>query len=306
MDPSALFHQMLILFSVILVAYGATKAKFLAQGANKTITDLLVNVTCPATMLYAVATSSRSLSNGDVLMIVVVAAAVHVALMGFAAVVVKLLRVPEKSAGVYRCMMVLANVTFLGFPVVRTLVGSDGVFIASIYSIVFNIVTFTYGITQMSSHPEDKKFSIRTLCTPGFLSAVLGLVLYLVNFPFPALLTDVLGSLDKITSPGSMVVIGCALAGLKLKEVFGNWKVYVASLIKLIVIPVLAYFLLKPLHLDEMIYCVVVVLTGLPSAINLTLLTSKYDGDVSSAASCVFVSTLMGVVTLPLLVNILF
>ena len=54
MNFDALSEQLILLFVLIFVAYFASKVKLLPANANSVIADLVVNITSPATVLYAV------------------------------------------------------------------------------------------------------------------------------------------------------------------------------------------------------------------------------------------------------------
>ncbi len=306
MNIEALNGQMIILFVLIFVGYAAAKTRLLQPNANRFLADLVINISCPATTIYAVATSSRALSNQDVLFILGISVLIYVVLILFALPVAAMMGLKRSQSGVYRFMLIFGNVGFLGYPVVQALSGPDAVFIAAMFNLVFQLVVFTYGIMLIAEDPAQRKMSWRTFTTPMIIASLLALVLYLANVPFHHTVTEVLSYLDRITAPASMLVIGCTLAAFPLKKVFTDWRVYVMSFFKLIVIPVLTWLVLRFVISDPMILQVMVVLSALPAATNATLLCAKYDGDQVTAASGVFISTLLSVVTLPLLLKILF
>ena len=306
MNMDALSEQMILLFALILVAYIASKIKFLPANSNKVLSDLVVNITNPATILYAVATSSRTLSNGAVLGILGITTLTLAGQILLAHGYTKVLRIDPRPAGVYRFMLVFSNCGFLGYPVVRALFGGDAVFVASMYNLVFQILSFTYGVRQVGGDPSSRQVTPKMFMTPMVVTSVLALVLYLLNVPFHPMLVEALSLLDRITSPASMLVIGCVLAAYPLKTIFGGWHVYLFCVVRLIVIPVIVWAVLRLFVTDALILGVMVVISAMPAATNTVLVCSKYNGDESTAASGLFVSTALSLVTLPLLLRILF
>lgn len=306
MDINALTEQLVLLFVLIFVGYIAIRAKLLPHNANKVIADLVVNITCPATLLYAVATSSRALSNGAVLGILGITVLTFGGQILLAMLFTKVMGIRGNTGGVYRFMLVFSNCGFLGFPVVQALFGGDAVFIASMYNLIFQLLCYTYGVSQVAADPSSRKFSLRMICTPMVITSVAALILYLANVPFHPTLVSALSLLDRITSPASMLAIGCALAAYPLKQIFGRWQVYVFCVVRLIVIPVLVWAILRLFISNDLILGVMVVLSALPAATNTALLCAKYGGDESTAASGLFVSTLLSLLTLPTLLRILF
>ena len=306
MNMDALSEQMILLFALILVAYIASKLKFLPANSNKVLSDLVVNITNPATILYAVATSSRTLSNGAVLGILGITTLTLGGQILLAHGYTRVLRLDPRSGGVYRFMLVFSNCGFLGYPVVRALFGGDAVFVASMYNLIFQILSFTYGVRQVGGDPSSRQVTPKMFLTPMVVTSVLALILYLLNVPFHPMVVEALSLLDRITSPASMLVIGCVLAAYPLKTIFGGWHVYLFCAVRLIVIPVIVWAILGLFVTDPLILGVMVVISAMPAATNTVLVCSKYNGDESTAASGLFVSTALSLVTLPVLLRILF
>ena len=307
MNVNALSEQMVLLFVLIFVAYIASKVDLLPKNSNKVIADLVVNITNPATILYAVGTSSHALSNGAVLGILGLTIVVLGGQMLLGSGYTKALRLKADTAGVYRFMLVFSNCGFLGYPVLRALYGGEAVFVASMYVLIFQILSFTYGVRQISAgSAASREFDIKKFCTPMVITSLLALVLYLTNVRFHPMVLETLSLLDRITSPASMLVIGCVLASYPLKTIFGRWHVYLFCVIRLIVIPVIVWAILRLFITDSLILGVMVVLSAMPAATNTVLLTAKYGGDEPTAASGLFLSTLLSLITLPVLLRILF
>lgn len=306
MNIAALTMQMVLLFTLIFIGYAASKLHLLPADSKKVLADLVLNISCPATTILAVANSSHAMSNLEVIGILLISAVIFAFLIAFSFGFTTVLRINKSQAGIYRFMIVFSNCGFLGFPVVQALFGDDAVFIASMYNLVFSLLVFTFGIKQVSGQNEQQKFNFRMLCTPMLIATVLSLILYLANVPFHPMVVQILALLDRITAPASMLVIGCALASYPLKQIFGQWQVYIMSLFRLIILPLAAWAVLRPFVHNELILSVLVVMTALPVATNASLLCAKYGGDESTAASGLFISTLLSLVTLPLLLQFLF
>lgn len=307
MNVNALSEQMVLLFVLIFVAYIASKVGLLPKNSNKVIADLVVNITNPATILYAVGTSSHALSNTAVLGILGLTIVVLGGQMLLGSGYTRALRLKADTAGVYRFMLVFSNCGFLGYPVLRALYGGEAVFVASMYVLIFQILSFTYGVRQISAgSAASREFDIKKFCTPMVITSLLALILYLTNVRFHPMVLETLSLLDRITSPASMLVIGCVLASYPLKTIFGRWHVYLFCVFRLIVIPVIVWAILRLFITDSLILGVMVVLSAMPAATNTVLLTAKYGGDEPTAASGLFLSTLLSLITLPVLLRILF
>ena len=102
-----------------------------------------------------------------------------------------------------------------------------------------------------------------------------------------------------------MIIIGTSLGASPLKKALTNWRVYVLSLVRLVLCPVAVYFLMAPFVTNEMILGIVTVLTATPTAMVLTILCIQYDRDDSFASSGIFVSTILSALTIPFIIWLL-
>ena len=95
------------------------------------------------------------------------------------------------------------------------------------------------------------------------------------------------------------------MSTVPLKSVFTNWRLYVVALLKLLVIPLAVYALMRPIMGQSMVLGVMVVIMAMPVATIITMLSAQYDKDQTLASSSVFITTLLSVVTIPLLAAVL-
>ena len=102
------------------------------------------------------------------------------------------------------------------------------------------------------------------------------------------------------------MIIGCALSDIPIRDVFSNWRLYVVAVLKLMAIPAAASLLLRPVLTDPVVLGVVVAVMAMPIASNFTMLSAQYDRDQRLASSATFITTLLSVVTIPVLMGLLF
>ncbi len=103
-----------------------------------------------------------------------------------------------------------------------------------------------------------------------------------------------------------MLIVGCSLAQMRFKQIFGSWRIYALSALKLAAVPLLAYAVLRHVLTNEFALCVLTVLLCMPIATNTTILSYQYGADETAASSGVFVSTLLSLLTIPLMMKLLF
>lgn len=93
---------------------------------------------------------------------------------------------------------------------------------------------------------------------------------------------------------------------MRFKQIFGSWRIYALSALKLAAVPLLAYAVLRHVLTNEFALCVLTVLLCMPIATNTTILSYQYGADETAASSGVFVSTLLSLLTIPLMMKLLF
>ena len=304
MSVVSVFRQMLILFLTIGVGYLAAKTGLVDARFSKGLSNLLVNFTTPAMIVNSVLASERVLPNRQVLLLTLLALASYGFLILVALPLPKLLRTPSKQVNIYRFLIIFNNVGFMGFPVAEAIFGTDAVFFAAIFQIPFNALCFTYGAWLISNGKAG--FKLKSILSPVVVSALLAYVLYLTSFRAPAFLTDLTGFVGRITSPAAMILVGIALANVRVKDVFSDGRLYLLSLVKLLILPVAAWAVLRLFLKNELVLGITVVMLAMPAGTNATILAAQYDGDSDTAAKGVFLTTLLSVVTIPLLMALLF
>lgn len=306
MDFSAVVQQLGILFLIIGAGYAAAKAKLFPQNTNRALAQLVIYITNPCTVLYSVLGSERGLSNRQVLLLTVIAVGFFAVVIAAGLLLPRLLRCPAEQRGMYAFMVTFSNMGFLGFPVVSALYGADAVFYASIFNLIFQLVVYTYGVWLIGGASGSFRLEWKTFCSPIILASVVAYVCYLTDFSAPQFVVKTLSMLAGVTSPVCMLVIGIALANIPVKRVFTNWRLYVISLVKLLGLPLLAYAALYRFVSHPLILGITVVIAAMPVATMSTLLASKYNADEELAASGVFLSTLMSLVSIPVVMWVLF
>ena len=116
------------------------------------------------------------------------------------------------------------------------------------------------------------------------------------------IIADFLEITGSLTTPGAMLVIGSTLAMVPLKTIFKEWQIIPVTLLKLIIIPLLTWLILRHIIDDQLMLGVLVILAGMPTAAMASMLAIEYDGNEQIASAGVFVTTLLCGASVPLLI----
>lgn len=296
---------MLILLLMIVLGYIGGKTKVMSIESNKPLSMLVNCITNPCGVLNSALCAQHVLSNGEVLKLIGITVLMYIGLILMAQLVPKLLRVPVDQEGAYKYMVVFSNVGYMGMPVVRAVFGEEATFCVSIFIMVFYLFIYTYGIGLIQGKGKGTGIAWKSMITPMTVCSLVGIIGYLAGVHVEGVVADTLSTVSKVTTPCAMLIMGCALAAIPLKTVFLNWRVYIVALLKLLVIPVTVFLCLRGGMGDSMILGVVVIVMAMPIATNFTMLSAQYGADQKLAASSVFLTTLLSVITIPILAGIL-
>ena len=305
MNINVVINQMLQLFLILGLGYFLNKIKLFDTAINQKLNLLILNVTTPAMILASVSSNNQSSNTGVVLKVLLVAIAIFVILPILSFILVKIMRVPKHQEGIYMFMTVFSNIGFMGFPVIKSIFGSQAVFYTAIFNMVFSLLVFTLGIFLINYGTENKAdFNIKTLLSPGIVSSFGAIVIYFLKIPIPSVLGSTLNSVGNITTPIAMMLIGSTLANIDIKEVFTEFRIYPYTLVRQILIPAVFYPILKFFISNPLILGVTLIVLAMPVGNSAVQFATKYDADIDLAAKSVFITTLISVFTIPLIVAV--
>lgn len=134
------------------------------------------------------------------------------------------------------------------------------------------------------------------------ICSFLALILYLLHIRAPQIVTDFTSMVGDMTTPLAMIIIGVTLGAMNIKEVFDELRVYIYTLVKQLILPVIAYPIIAFLIKDNYLRGLTLVMLSMPVGSSAVLFTNKYGGDSELAAKTIFMTTLISVFTIPLIV----
>ena len=303
-----LLQQMIIMFLLMSVGFVGSKIGMITEETSKRLSAIVVNIANPAMILVS-GISDERMEGRELLSLTVVILAIYAVLLLLAYLLPVLLRVDPKSRGVYQAMTVFSNIGFMGYPIIAALYGSSAILYGALYSIPFNILIYTFGVSALrkkENGAEKKKLSLKEVLNIGVITSIISLILYLWQIRVPGFLTDTLSYLGNLTAPLSMMVIGASMTSISLRELFTDVRLLLFSLIKLLLIPVLGMLLIRQVVTNEVICGVLMIMLATPVGSMTAMLAQEYDGDYETASRGVTLTTLLSVITMPVVSLLLF
>lgn len=304
----SILGTMVILFFDISIGYIAKKAHVMDKAIDKGLSKLILNTALPAMILGSVLTADSLPESTEILITMGLSIISFAIMTALAFLVTKLLGVRDGHRGVFRFMLTFGNVGFIGFPVLSAIFGPSTLIYGSIFNLPFNFLVFTMGvwfIAQDSGRGAKVKMGLKTFLTPANIACAIAIVLTLLNVHSVPIIGDAAKTLGSFTTPGALLIIGSSLADLPVSKLIGGPRLWIASLARLIVSPLIVWALFRLVPVDPMLIDIMVVLCAMPVATNGTMLCYQYGGDSRTMAQGTFVTTVLSIITIPILVMVI-
>ena len=298
----AIVSAMLKIVAALALGYAFNRIKILNSETCTAMSKLIINAASPC-LIFSSVVSVGSERKGEALFLLWIGFAIYIFMAAIAFITVKLVRVPKEKFATYMCILIFGNVGFLGFPIAQSLYGSLGLFYMGILNIHFTLFAYTFGMMLMSGRDGDGKVkvSFRTLINPGTVGVALALIFFFLEIKIPDIILEPISFIGQITSPLAMIVLGSTIAQYPLKEVFTNTRNYITSIVKLLVMPAVAYLALNAVWGTSELTTIITLYVGCPTATILVMMSLAYNGDVESVSSSIGLTTLMSLITIPAL-----
>lgn len=297
-----LLEQMIVLFILMGVGFLCYKLQIITDEVNKKLSAIVVNIANPAMVLTGCMGDDK-ISGQELLMVFGLVIIVYTALVLLAMVIPALLKIEKKSRGTYQAMTIFSNIGFMGFPVIAALYGNSALLYASLFTIPYNVLIYTFGVSAMSTGEKvslKESFSIKRVLNVGVIACIITIIVYFLQIPVPAFIKSTTTHLSNLTAPLSMMVIGASLATMDIKKLFTDGKLLLFSALKLLVIPVLGVLLIRQFINNEIICGVCMVMLATPVGSMTAMLAQQYDGDYEMASRGVALTTILSVATIPI------
>lgn len=293
----AMVNVQATLFIYMAVGYVVRKTDLITKELRSGISDLLVYVLLPCMVFDSLNQdmTMEDLGTGAVIL----AMAFFLSFLAWVVGMICWRKYPPEKRNILRYGTLVANSGFAGLPVIQGAYGGDGLFLASIFIIANRVLMWSAGVSLFGKGKMSDMIK-KVLLNPGIIAVFLGLTWMLLDLPLPAFCDSAISAMGSATSPISLIVVGAVLAEVDWRGVFEK-DVFLASAIRLILLPVMAIAIMRALNFDALSTAVAVILTGMPIGSTTVILGQKYGADALFASKTVFVSTLFSLITIPLL-----
>lgn len=303
-DIWVLLGVMMELSALILLGLVLTKLHLLDEKGSAVLSTLVVHVFNPALIISSVCEGGLQTQGDTVIEAIICGVFLYALLILIAIVVYMRSKALKEEVSICKMIVIFSNTAFVGYPILRALYGDFAVFVFSLMHLPFNLLIFTYGrsLLQKGNH---QKMTVKDIFSIGTVSSIVALILYFGNISVPVRVADFFGILGDACVPLSMIVIGVSLAHASWKNVLKSKNINMVVFLRLIVLPILIAWITLPLPISTFNRELLVISGALPAGSMIVVLAKEYKANDGLASAGVFLTTLLSVVTIPLMLGIL-
>lgn len=324
MNIKDLVLNVAILFIMMIPGVIMRRGKLASDSFGKGISNLVLYIAQPCLIVYAYLSTEASFNEIWVGCLATLLLSFLSHSIFALAAFLSFKKAPDSARRMLRFTTIFANAAFMGIPLIEAVIPDPtAVIYASIYNITFNLFIWTLGVKICTGGTNDDSAAEgacspcaslrRVIIHPVTLAAAIGLLLLILGINQSTLesanlyiISDSLLMLKNLVSPLSMVVIGLRLADIDLRGTFKDAYMYLFLALRHLVLPMATVLVVRLLSLilpiSETVAFVIAITASAPAATSSTMFAEKYDCDAGYVSRLVAVSTILCIVTMPLIV----
>ena len=192
----------------------------------------------------------------------------------------------------------------MGIPLIQAVLGSEGGFYLTAFLTMFNLLVWTHGVMVLSGERSARSLG-KMFRSPAVIAIGVGLVLFFAQIRLPGVLHTALTHVGSVNTPLAMIVAGATIARTDLRAALRKGRIYLVCLLTLVAYPVALILLFHWLPAEGIVKQTVVLAVAAPTAITCTLQCIKYRKNALFAAEIFSFTTLLSILTLPLIGSLL-
>lgn len=302
----AQFKQMLeiqmVIFIYLLIGAICKKNKIITKESQQKLIPFILNGLMPVMTFHSFKAVTLQMMEKAFIVLIIAIVICVVSLM-LAKFVYR--KYPIDKQKILQYGTLISNAGFAGLPIASQMFGEVGLIYASIYLIPIRIFMWSAGRTILSSESASpKEIMISLLKNPNIVAVLIGLPRGLLQISLPAIVDTAFGNVSSCVTPISLIVIGAVICDVGFKHFFEEGMISYC-IMRLGLIPVLTLIITTLCGFDATIIGTTTILASMPAPTTTALLAGQYHLDVNYASKLVFLTTLLSMITCPLLMMFL-
>ena len=305
---STTLNQIFFLFGFIVIGYVLVKLKVLSEDSSAVLSKLENTVFIPALVMGTFIenfTVERIRSAWKLLAISFIIACIVIPL---AILISKIVTKDKYIQKIYTYGLSFSNFGFMGNAVVSSLFPNI-FFEYLIFTLPLWILIYLWGVPKLLIADAEKKQtfrdSMKSFVNPMFIAMLIGMVLGLLKVNLPSWTLSLIDVSGSCMSPIAMILTGIVVSSISLKKTFSDAKIYVVSIVRLVVIPLVFMAVASFFKMSEATYICALCSLTMPLGLNTIVIPSALGKDTTIAAGMAIISHLLSCITIPLIFSLI-
>lgn len=297
-----LLKEIIKLFLIMVMGFALIRTGKLKTEDGKALSVLLVYLILPCVIIHSFQIDAADEIKKGLLFAFGASVATHIIFIAVTACLRPVLRLKA----IEQASLIYTNAGILVFPLITALLGPQYVVYPCTYMAVQLILLWTHGCYLLCGSGE---VHLRTIVSNiNVVSIIIGAVLFLLQLKLPVLVDQTMNTVGSTIGPIGMLITGMAIADCDLKEIFLKIRNYMPGLIRLIAYPIMLIVIFTILHINSYvvdgknILLTIFIASITPTAAIVTSMAELYDQDPSYSAELCVLSTMLSIITMPILV----
>lgn len=296
--PLIVLSQTLTMALYITMGFILFKAKKITLAGSKDLATLLIWLVVPAMLInsFCVPYSDEKLREFGISFFLGL-----LALLLSMAVAALLFR---KDA-LENLAVAFSNAGFMGIPLVRQSLGDNAVFYLVGFVAALNLFQWGYGVLLLSGKKAKGSWK-GILFSPAVLGSMVGFLIFVTGWGdrLPGVVDGALKGVAATNAPLAMIVLGVYLAQTELKSLVITPRLYLLNGVRLVLIPLITLGVFSFLPAPVPIKLAILIAAAAPIGANAAVYAQLYDRNYPYACKAVAQSTVLSILTLPLMVTL--
>ncbi len=199
-----------------------------------------------------------------------------------------------------RLCLIFTNCGFFGIPLIESLYGKEGVIYLTAFFTSFNVMLWAIGVPILIGK-FSLKDTLKNVISPATVAAVLGVLCLLMRIRVPQILLEPVTMIGNMNTPFAMIAAGASIANTKWGAGLKNPQMYYITVCKTLLIPAVTVLLFRHISLEPILVMIPILAVACPVAAACPMLCSIYDQDTDYASQLFAVTTLVSILTIPLI-----
>jgi len=307
-----LLSGIFVMFILIATGYICKKIRIISNNMNQDIINLLVNVSLPALIIISLTSLSftQQLLH-EIFLLVVITFSMHLIFIGFSYIQVKLLHMDGADRDIYQFAYNFGNTGLIGFAVAYAIYGQPGLFYMAVCDAVSPVFVWTIGVMMMQrsvDKPEKLRGKgyyinlIKQIINPSMIAVIIGFFLLAMSIELPETVFSIIQQLGNLTIPLAMIFIGSIIGDMNLRVIYKDTRALYYCLQKLITLPLIIFAILWLLNFENYLLSIPVIYAAMPAGALTSIIASRYGNDYHLASKIILISTLISMITIPMII----